>query len=130
MRFDFGASDDRELPLILGLMPVLAKHAINPDTFEETSMTPPIGSGPYVVGTRRSGKEHHAARAIRTIGARDLGVNRGFWNFDEIRFDYYRDARIRITRRSRKACSTCARRTIPAAGRPATISRRCATAAS
>ncbi len=36
VRFDLAGSDDRELPLILGLMPVLAKHAINPETFEET----------------------------------------------------------------------------------------------
>ena len=92
VRFDLAGADDRELPLILGLMPVLAKHAINPDTFEETSMTPPIGSGPYRGRPRRSRQEHHARRAIRTIGAAISRVNRGFWNFDEIRFDYYRDA--------------------------------------
>src|SRR5262245_53472829 len=50
VRFDLAGSDDRELPLILGLMPVLAKHAVNPETFEETSFQAPLGSGPYVVG--------------------------------------------------------------------------------
>ena len=49
MRFDLTGADDRELPLILGLMPVLAKHAINAETFEDTNSTPPLGSGPYRV---------------------------------------------------------------------------------
>ena len=52
VRFDLAGSDDRELPLILGLMPILAKHATNPDTFEETSFAPFIGSGPYRIGKR------------------------------------------------------------------------------
>jgi peptide/nickel transport system substrate-binding protein len=91
VRFDLSGSDDRELPLILGLMPVLAKHAINPDTFEETSMAPPLGSGPYVVSKVDAGKSVTLTRNADYWG-RDLGVNRGFWNFDEIRFDYYRDA--------------------------------------
>lgn len=90
VRFDL-AGDDRELPLILALMPVLAKHAVNPDTFEETSMVPPVGSGPYVVGRVDAGKSVTLTRNPDYWG-RDLGVNRGFWNFDEVRFDYYRDA--------------------------------------
>jgi peptide/nickel transport system substrate-binding protein len=90
VRFDFGASEDRELPLILALMPVLAKHAVNPETFEETSMTPPIGSGPYVVGRVDAGKSITLTRNP-DYWAKDLGVNRGAWNFDEIRIDYYRD---------------------------------------
>jgi peptide/nickel transport system substrate-binding protein len=91
VRFDLSGADDRELPLILGLMPVLAKHAVNPDTFEEPSMAPPIGSGPYVVGKVDAGKSV-TLRNNPAYWGRDLAVNRGFWNFDEIRFDYYRDA--------------------------------------
>src|SRR4051794_12511194 len=49
VRFDLGGANDRELPLILGLMPVLPRHAVDPEKFEETSMTGPIGSGPYRV---------------------------------------------------------------------------------
>ena len=91
VRFDLSSSEDRELPLILGLMPVLPKHAINPDTFEETSMAPPLGSGPYVVSKVDPGKSVTLTRNPDYWG-RDLAVNRGFWNFDELRFDYYRDA--------------------------------------
>ncbi|MGE0034338.1 MAG: extracellular solute-binding protein [Xanthobacteraceae bacterium] len=91
VRFDLAGSNDRELPLILGLMPVLPKHAINPDTFEQTSFAPPIGSGPYVVEHVDPGKSVTLKRNPNYWG-RDLGINRGFWNFEEIHFDYYRDA--------------------------------------
>ena len=91
VRFDLSGSDDRELPLILGLMPVLAKHAVNPETFEETSFQTPLGSGPYVVSKVDPGKSVTLKRDPNYWG-RDLPINRGFWNFDEIRFDYYREA--------------------------------------
>ena len=89
-RFDLSGSDDRELPLILGLMPVLPKHAIDPATFEETTLAPPIGSGPYVVETVDVGKSVTLKRDPNYWG-RDLAVNRGYWNFDTVRLDYYRD---------------------------------------
>jgi peptide/nickel transport system substrate-binding protein len=91
VRFDLAGSNDRELPLILGLMPVLAKHAVRPETFEETSFEAPLGSGPYVVGAVDPGKSVTFKRNPNYWG-RDLAISRGLWNFDEIRFDYYRDA--------------------------------------
>jgi peptide/nickel transport system substrate-binding protein len=91
VRFDLSGSDDRELPLILGLMPVLAKHAVVPESFEETSFQAPLGSGPYVVGDVDPGKSVTFKRNPNYWG-RDLPINRGLWNFDEIRFDYYREA--------------------------------------
>jgi peptide/nickel transport system substrate-binding protein len=90
VRFDLSGSDDRELPLILGLMPVLAKHALAPDKFEETSFQAPLGSGPYLLGEVDPGKSVTLKRNSDYWG-RDLPVNRGFWNFDEIRFDFYRE---------------------------------------
>ena len=56
VRFDLGGSNDRELPLILGLMPVLAQHAVDVAHFEETSLAKPVGSGPYVVAEVDTGK--------------------------------------------------------------------------
>jgi peptide/nickel transport system substrate-binding protein len=91
VRFDLAGASDRELPLILGLMPVLAKHAVDPETFEETTFLPPVGSGPYVVAKVDPGRSLTLACNPDYWG-RELAVNRGFWNFDEIRFDYYRDA--------------------------------------
>jgi peptide/nickel transport system substrate-binding protein len=91
VRFDFGGANDRELPLILGLMPVLPRHAVDPATFEETTMTGPLGSGPYRVTTVNPGASVTLTRNPDYWG-RDLPVNRGLWNFDEIRLDFYREA--------------------------------------
>jgi peptide/nickel transport system substrate-binding protein len=91
VRFDFGGQGDRELPLILGLMPVLPKHAVDVATFEETSMAPPLGSGPYRVTAVKAGASATLTRNPDYWG-RDLPINRGLWNFDEIRLDFYREA--------------------------------------
>jgi peptide/nickel transport system substrate-binding protein len=91
VRFDFGGAPDRELPLILGLMPVLPRHAIDVATFEETSMTAPIGSGPYRVGDVKPGASVTLKRNPDYWG-HDLPVNKGLWNFEEIRLDFYREA--------------------------------------
>ncbi|MET0970852.1 MAG: extracellular solute-binding protein [Tardiphaga sp.] len=91
VRFDFGGHGDRELPLILGLMPVLPRHAVDPDKFEDTSMAPPLGSGPYRITAVKPGASITLIRNPDYWG-RDLPVNRGLWNFDEIRLDYFREA--------------------------------------
>ena len=91
VRFDFGGANDRELPLILGLMPVLPRHAVDPATFEETTMTGPIGSGPYRVTAVKPGASVTLTRNPDYWG-RDLPANRGLWNFDEIRLDFYRES--------------------------------------
>lgn len=91
VRFDFGGAHDRELPLILGLMPILPKHATDVATFEETSLKPLIGSGPYRITAVNPGTSVTFTRNPDYWG-RDLPVNRGLWNFDEIRLDFYRDA--------------------------------------
>jgi peptide/nickel transport system substrate-binding protein len=90
VRFDLSGADDRELPLIIGLMPVLGRHAVDPDTFENTSFEPPLGTGPYTVTKVKPGTSVTFTRDKNYWG-RDLPINRGLWNFDVIRFDYYRD---------------------------------------
>jgi peptide/nickel transport system substrate-binding protein len=89
VKFSFTAGD-RELPLILGLMPVLPKHLINPATFEMTSFAPPVGSGPYKITGVDPGTSVTFRRDPGYWG-QDLPVNRGSYNFDEMRFEYYRD---------------------------------------
>jgi peptide/nickel transport system substrate-binding protein len=91
VRFDLSGSDDRELPLILGLMPVLAKHAIDVATFEDATAVKPMGSGPYVIDDADLGKSVTFKRDPNYWG-RGLAINHGLWNFDQLRFDYYRDA--------------------------------------
>jgi peptide/nickel transport system substrate-binding protein len=91
VRFTFDGSGDREMPLIMGLMPVLPSHLFTAETFDKTTLEPPIGSGPYVIDKVDPGKSITYKRDPNYWG-RDLPVNRGLYNFDEIRFDYYRDA--------------------------------------
>jgi peptide/nickel transport system substrate-binding protein len=93
VRFTFDAAGDREIPLILGLLPVLPKHAINPATYESTSLEVPVGSGPYVVGKIDAGRSITFVRDANYWG-RDLPVNRGRFNFEEIRFDYFREGSV------------------------------------
>lgn len=90
VRFDLAGTEDRELPLILGLMPVLPRHAIDLKRFEDTTFTPILGSGPYRVDAVRPGESVTFTRDPNYWG-RDLPINRGLWNFDTIKFDYYRD---------------------------------------
>ena len=91
VKFTFGEGGDREMPLIMGLMPVLPEHAIDPDAFEQTTLEPPVGSGPYTVSEVDPGTRITYQRDPDYWG-RDLPVNRGHDNFDEIRYDFYRDA--------------------------------------
>jgi peptide/nickel transport system substrate-binding protein len=95
VRFDLAGSNDRELPLILALMPILAKHAVDPEKFEETSFEGLLGSGPYIIGEVDAGRSVTLRRDPNYWG-RDLGVNRGFWNFDEVRFEFFRDANAQL----------------------------------
>lgn len=91
IRFDLTTSNDRELPLIIATMPVLPRHAVDPATFEESTLKPMIGSGPYRLTEVEPGKSVTYTKNAEWWGA-DLPSNRGLFNFDTIRFDYYRDA--------------------------------------
>lgn len=95
VRFTFDGSGDREMPLIMGLMPVLPKHAVDVATFENTTLKPPIGTGPYLVAEVEAGRSV-TYRRNPGYWAKDLNVMRGRFNPDEIRFDVIRDASARF----------------------------------
>jgi peptide/nickel transport system substrate-binding protein len=88
VRFTFKSASDRELPLLLALSPVLPKHATKVDTFEQTTMTPQLGSGPYLVKEIRPGERIVYKRDPNYWG-KDIASNRGFYNFDEISIEYF-----------------------------------------
>jgi peptide/nickel transport system substrate-binding protein len=90
VRFDFANGSDRELPLILGLMPVLPKHAVDVTNFEKSTLAKPVGSGPYTVDKIDVGKSVSLKHNPDYWG-QNLPINRGLWNFDTVRFDFYRD---------------------------------------
>lgn len=91
IRFDFPGINDREMPLTLALMPVLSPHFFNPATFDNASLAIPIGSGPYRVAAIDPG-QRLILRRDKNFWGKDLPVNRGRFNFDEIEIDYYRDS--------------------------------------
>ena len=91
IRFDLTGSGDRELPLIIATMPILAAHATDAARFAQTTLTPPIGSGPYEIAEVKPGEQIVLKRRSDYWGE-DLPVSKGLYNFAEIRYDFYRDA--------------------------------------
>jgi peptide/nickel transport system substrate-binding protein len=91
VRFTFASAGDREIPLIVALMPILPRHRNDAETFERTTLEPSVGSGPYIVAKVDAGRSI-TYRRNPEWWARDLPVSRGRFNFDEIRVEYFRDA--------------------------------------
>ena len=95
VRFTFGDTVNRELPLIVGQIDVLPKHWWEGRDFESTTLEPPLGSGPYRIAAVEPGRSITLER-VPDYWGRDLAVNRGQNNIDIIRYDYYRDATVAV----------------------------------
>jgi microcin C transport system substrate-binding protein len=93
--FRFDVKNNRELPHVVGQLPILPKHywerAENDVT--KTTLEPPLGSGPYRIGKLTPGRSITYERAPDYWG-RNLPVNRGQYNFDKINYEYYRDGTV------------------------------------
>ena len=92
VKFTFN-TEDRELPLILGLRPILKKAQWEGKDFTLSTLEAPIGSGPYVVAEFEPGKFITYRKNPDWWGA-DLPFNRGQHNLDEIRYDYFGDGGV------------------------------------
>jgi microcin C transport system substrate-binding protein len=95
VRFLFGPGDNRELPLIVGQLPVLSRAYWSQRDFEKTTLEPPLGSGAYRVESLDPGRSV-TYRRVKDYWAAKLPVNVGRENFDSIRYDYYRDSTVAI----------------------------------
>ena len=95
VKFIFKGRKNRELPLIIGQLPILPKHHWQGRDFERTTLEPPLGSGPYKIGKVDPGRSITFERVADYWG-RNLGVNKGRYNFDAIRFEYYRDPTVAL----------------------------------
>lgn len=95
VRFDFKRNNNRELPLILGQLPVLPKHWWSNREFNKGNLEMPLGSGPYKVADVAAGRSIRYER-VKDYWGNDLAVNRGFYNFDSILIDYYRDTTVAL----------------------------------
>lgn len=93
--FTLQNKQNRELPLILGQMPVLKKTYWQDKDFMKTTLDIPIGSGPYRIKDFKLNRYIIYQRDENYWGA-DLPVNKGFYNFDEIRYDIYRDTTVAV----------------------------------
>jgi microcin C transport system substrate-binding protein len=90
VRYNFKGSLVRDLPLTVAGLPILSKAYYSTRDFAATTMEPPLGSGPYTVGKISQGRTIEYKRNPG-YWAKDLPVNRGRWNFDTIRYEYFRD---------------------------------------
>ena len=93
VKFVFKPGENRELPLILGELSVLPKHYWAGRDFEKTTLDPPLGSGPYKIGRFEPGRFIHYER-VPDYWAANEPVNVGRWNFDSLRFNYFRDSNV------------------------------------
>ncbi|WP_354625487.1 extracellular solute-binding protein [Psychromonas sp. MME2] len=91
--FYFKEVGNRELPLIIGQIPILPAHYWRDHDFAKSSLTIPIGSGAYEVASVEPSKRIIYQR-VADYWAQDLPVNKGMHNFDQLLFDYYRDDNV------------------------------------
>jgi microcin C transport system substrate-binding protein len=95
VKFIFSPGDNRELPLIVGQLPVLSKAYWSTRDFEKTTLQPPLGSGPYEVESVQPGRSI-VYRRVKNYWGANLPVRRGRENFDTLRYDYYRDTTVAL----------------------------------
>lgn len=98
--FYFDKAGNRELPMIMGQLTVIPKHFWTGNDASgqardpmKTTLEPPLGSGPYRIKEVSPGRFISYER-VDDYWGKDLPVNKGMWNFDELRFDTYRDQTV------------------------------------
>ena len=96
IRFNFKTNTNRELPLIVGQMPVLPKHYWENKNFEETTLDIPVGSGPYKIKSFDTGRSitYELDENYWGFKNNDVPIKVGKDNFGQIRYDYYKDRGI------------------------------------
>ncbi len=97
-RFIFKTGDNRDLPLSIAGLPVLSKAYYSTHDFTKADLQAPLGSGPYKIGSFKPA-EYVTYLRRDDYWAKDLPVNRGRYNFDEIRYEYFRDRTAQVSKR-------------------------------
>ncbi|MDP9137135.1 MAG: extracellular solute-binding protein, partial [Pseudomonadota bacterium] len=90
VRYAFAGENVRDLPLIVAELPIFSKAYYAKTDFTKTTLEPPLGSGPYAIGSFKQGVSVTFVRRPDYWG-KDLPVNRGHYNFNEVRYEYFRD---------------------------------------
>ena len=86
----FAEKRARDVPLYVATLPIFSKAYYATRPFDETTLDPPLGSGPYKVGKFEANRYIEYDRVRDWWGA-DLPVSRGVYNFDTVRYEFYRD---------------------------------------
>ncbi len=97
VKFTFSHNGNAELPLILSQLTILPKHYWTTEGRDigNTTLTPPLGNGPYKVGAVVAGRSIEYVRDPNYWG-KDLAINKGRFNFDKIVTDYYKDNNVAL----------------------------------
>ncbi|WP_304526714.1 extracellular solute-binding protein [Halomonas sp. I5-271120] len=95
VRFEFAPNNSRELPLIIGQLPILPEHYWADRDFTATTLDPLLGSGPYRISEVQPGRRIVYER-VEDYWGKDLSVNQGRHNIDELVYDYYRDQTVAL----------------------------------
>lgn len=95
IQFIFNNNQNKELPLILGQIPIFSKAYWSEHDFGKASLEIPIGNGPYIVESVDPGRTVTLKRDPN-YWAKDLAVNKGRYNFDKIIFEYYKDNTVAL----------------------------------
>lgn len=112
------AKPGKENMLSLMTLPVMPEKFWKNHKLSDPLSAPPLASGPYRITAWRMGQYITYSR-VKDYWAADLPVNRGRWNFDTLRYDYY-PTTTSLSKPLRPAPSTVAKRTLPRTGLPAT----------
>ncbi len=95
VKFSFDQAGNRELPMIMGQLPVLPRHYWQGRKFDAPTQEPPLGSGPYRIADVKPGRSISYER-VKDFWGNDLPVNRGFYNFDRITYEYFQDETVEL----------------------------------
>jgi microcin C transport system substrate-binding protein len=95
VKYTFEGALIRDLPTTVATLPILSKAYYSTHEFDKTTLEEPLGSGPYKVGPYKAGTFVTYVRRP-DYWAKDLPVSRGLYNFDEVRYDYYRDRTLEL----------------------------------
>ena len=95
IQFIFKNNQNKELPLILGQIPIFSKAYWTKNDFGKSSLNPPVGNGPYIIESVNPGRSVTLKRD-ENYWAKDLPVNLGRYNFDKIIFEYYKDNTVAL----------------------------------
>lgn len=96
VKFSFKGKPNPELPLIIGYqLPIFSKKYWNGKQFDKTTLTPPLGSGPYLISDVKPGRSITLKKNPNYWG-KNLNVNIGRYNFDTLHTDFYRDETVAL----------------------------------